>query len=167
MKWFIGFFVLLIALVAISGCTQSAQPVAPATTIPTTVPTPEPVLVFTTVPTTQATPVPTPKIVTRVPTTAAANMVTKILISPTGFNPAVDVVLPGTGIFWVNTDTVPHTVKSTGVHAGMFNSGEIIPTSMWSYDFGEKEGTFEYILDNNPKISGTIIVKAGRSVVGG
>ena len=67
----------------------------------------------------------------------------------------------------MNADTVPHTVKSTGVHAGMFNSGEIIPTAQWSYDFGEKEGTYEYILDNNPKITGTIIVKAGRSVVGG
>jgi len=170
MKWFIGFFVLLIALVAISGCTQSVQPVAPATTIPTTVPTPEPVLVVTTVPTAQATPVPTPKIVvinvTHVVTPTTAIRVTTIHITSNGFTPAVDVVLPGTGIFWVNDDTVPHTVKAVGVHAGAFNSGEIIPTSTWSFDFGEKDGTFEYILDNNPKITGTIIVKTGRSLAG-
>ena len=170
MKWFIGFFVLLIALVAISGCTQSVQPVAPATTIPTTVPTPEPVLVVTPVPTTHATPVPTPKIVvinvTRVVTPTTAIRVTTIHITSNGFTPAVDGVLPGTGINWVNDDTVSHSVKAIGVHEGMFNSGEIIPTSTWSFDFGEKEGIYEYALGDLPTIKGQIIVKAGRSVVG-
>lgn len=36
MEWIIGFYLVLIALVAISGCTQSTQSVAPATPIPTT-----------------------------------------------------------------------------------------------------------------------------------
>lgn len=187
MKWFIGFFVLLVALVAISGCTQPAQTVEPTTTVPTTVPTTEPVIVATPVPTTIATPVvttiATTIAVTTVPTTVsttqtavsnatvaatpvpnvtAASMITTIHITSTGFNPALDVVYKGTGITWVNDDTVPHAVKAIGKNDGLFISDSIIPTSQFKYDFGN-EGTIEYALVDLPTIKGTIVVKGGNS----
>ena len=182
MKWYIGFVVLLVALVAISGCTQSTQTTAPATTVPTTAPTTEPVLVATPVPTTVATTVAT-TVTTKVPTAAnvtlnttagatpqktvtAASRVTTIHITSAGFNPALDVVLPGTGITWVNDDSVSHTVKAIGNHEGLFTSSEIIPTSQFSFSFGVKEDTFEYALGDLPTVKGKIIVKAGASVVG-
>ncbi len=185
MKWFIGFFVLLVALVTISGCTQPAQTAAPATTIPTPVPTTEQVPVATPVPTTIETPVatavPTTKVTTTVPTTTqpavanvtvtatkvptvtAASMVTTIHITSSGVSPQQDVVLPGTRISWVNDDTVPHAVKSTGIHDGLFTSDPIPPGAQFGFDFGN-EGTFEYALVDLPKITGTIIVKAGGTL---
>ena len=183
MKWFIGFFVLLVALVTISGCTQPAQTAVPATTIPTPVPTTEEVpvatLIPTTVETTVATTVPTTVVTTAVPTTqptvaevtanvttvptvTAASMVTTIHITSTGFNPQLDVILPGTGITWVNDDTVDHAVKSTGKHDGLFTSTPFSPNAAFSYTFGN-EGTFEYALVDLPKINGTIVVKGGNS----
>jgi plastocyanin len=87
-------------------------------------------------------------------------MVTTIHITSTGFNPQLDVVLPGTAISWINDDKVPHAVKATGTHAGLFTSDSIQPNSQFKYDFGT-EGTFEYALIDLPKINGTIIVKAG------
>jgi plastocyanin len=186
MKWFIGFFVLLVALVTISGCTQMVPTATPATTIPTTVPTTEQVTVATPVPTTIATPVATTivttkattKVTTSVPTTtqpaavnvtkdqtvAAASGVTTIHITSTGFKPQVDIVLPGTGISWFNDDTVPHSVKSTGIHTGMFTLTDILPGTGNSYTFGAAQGTFEYALVDQPKVNGTIIVKSGSTL---
>jgi len=92
-------------------------------------------------------------------------MITTIHITSTGFSHPIDVVLPGTGISWANDDTVSHTVKSVGKHAGMFTSTEIDPNTQFKFDFDTVD-TYEYILDNNPKINGTIIVKAGPSIVG-
>jgi len=183
MKWFIGFFVLLVALVTISGCTQPAQTTAPATTVPTTVPITEQVIVATPVPTmietTVATTVPTTVVTTSVPTTqptvaavtvnmttvptvTPASMVTTIHMTSAGFNPQLDAVLPGTRISWVNDDTVPLAVKSTGKHDGLFTSDPIPPNAAFAFDFGN-EGTFEYALIDLPKINGTIIVKIGSS----
>ncbi len=184
MKWFIGFFVLLVALVMISGCTQPAQTTVPATTVPTTVPTTAQVTVTTPVPTTVAptmvttvattvtTKVPTTvqtaaanvtlnttAVVTPVKTVTAASRITTIHITKTGFDPALDVVLPGTQITWVNDDSVSHSVQSIGNNTGMFTSTEIIPTSQFSYSFGDKEGTYEYALIDLPTVKGKIIVK--------
>ncbi|MCX6689763.1 MAG: hypothetical protein NTZ39_08785 [Methanoregula sp.] len=191
MKWFIGFFVLLVALVTISGCTQPAQTAAPVTTVPTTMPvivaTPVPTTAATTVATTAAptntavvtTKVPattqttavnvtqnTTAIITPVKTVTAASRVTTIHLNRTGFDPALDVVLPGTQITWVNDDSVSHSVKSIGNNDGMFTSTEIIPTAQFSYSFGEKEGTYEYALIDLPTVKGKIIVQTGPSVVG-
>jgi hypothetical protein len=47
----------------------------------------------------------------------------------------------------------------------MFTSTEIDPNTQFKFDF-DLVDTYEYILDNNPKINGTIIVKAGPSIVG-
>jgi plastocyanin len=186
MKWFIGFFVLLIALVAISGCTQTAQTTTPATTVPTTVQTTEPVTVATPVPTTAATTVASTvaqttatAVTTKIPVTTQTTVasvtqnatatpektvtpatgVSTIHITSTGFTPQTDIVLKGMGISWINDDTVSHTIKTIGKHEGVFTSPEIIPHGQFAYDFGN-DGTFDYLLDNNPKLNGTIIVKS-------
>jgi plastocyanin len=190
MKWFIGFFVLLVALVMISGCTQPAQTAAPITTVPTTVPTTVQATVATPVPTTVApttvttvattvtTKVPTTTqttagnvtlnttaVITPVKTVTAASRITTIHITKTGFDPALDVVLPGTQITWVNDDGVSHSVKSIGNNEGMFTSTEIIPTAQFSYSFGDKVGTYEYALIDLPTVKGTIIVKTGSGLI--
>lgn len=181
MKWFIGFFVLLIALVMISGCSQPAPTITPATTVPTTVAaaqttaqvpvsTPLPTTVVTTKPaTTVATTVPAAAqttaqnstlVVVKVPTVTPASGVTLIHITSTGFIPQTDVVLPGTAIWWINDDSVPHTVKVTNKNVVAYTSDTIQPNSQTNYDFGT-EGTFSYALVDLPKINGTIIVKSG------
>jgi plastocyanin len=82
------------------------------------------------------------------------------------FVPSELVVLPGTGITWINDDTVVHIVKASGDHKGMFTSGEIINGGQFSYTFGETPGTFEFTDPAYPSMNGTIIVKKGESVLG-
>jgi plastocyanin len=185
MKLFMGFIILLVALVAITGCTQTASTSAQNTT-ETTAPTTEVTTAATPVVTTEQTTVPNTTVtivanvtapVTNVTTTVvtaapvnvtpmvtAANGVTTIHITKTGFTPQTDVVLPGTGIFWVNDDNVTHVVKMTQNGESIFNSGDIIPTSQFSYSFSENTGTYTYALADNKTITGTIIVKSGRSL---
>ena len=167
MKKFIGLLILVIALIVISGCTQPAQPVAVTTTVPTPVPTIPP-----TGPPTVATPVPT-----MVPTTVVTVLSTpKITLVPqtkntifymrnNTFVPTELTVLPGTGISWVNEDFISHSVKITGIHDGMFNSGQIIPGSSSGNTFANV-GVFEFICPDHPNMKGTIIVKEGPSVEG-
>ena len=187
MKILLGFIALMIALVAICGCTQYMPPAANATTtaatpVPTTVATtvPPTMAVTTLPPATEATTAPATvatttaviaNITTAVPTPAAASQVTKIHFNSTGFNPAADVVLPGTGVTWVNDDTVPHSVMATGNNTGMFNSGDIVPGGQWTFTFCEGyecriTGTYTYALKDLPAVQGTIIVQAGPTIVG-
>jgi plastocyanin len=168
MKKFIGLFVLVIILAMISGCTQPVKPAAVTTPVVTEVPT---------APTTEATLVPTPE-PTMVPTTVTTVLAKpKIPLVPqtvktimymrnNTFVPQELTVLPGTGITWVNEDSIPHSVKTTGIHTGMFNSGDIIPTVTWGYTFGANEGVFEFTCTDHPDMKGTIVVKNGESVVG-
>ena len=163
MKKFIGLFILVIVLVMISGCTQPAQPPAVTIPIPTTVPT---------VPPTVATPAPTmvPTSVTTVMSTPKITLVpqiTKIIfyMRNNTFVPTELTVLPGTGISWVNEDLISHSVKITGIHAGTFNSGEIIPGASSGNTFAD-EGVYEFACPDHPDMKGTLIVKAGASVVG-
>jgi plastocyanin len=187
MKLLMGFIILLVALVAITGCTQTAsssaqtttETTAPATTEVTTIATPVATTVETTVPvtnetivanvtapaanvTTAATTVP----VNVTPTVTAASGITTIHITSTGFTPQTDVVLPGTGISWVNDDNVTHAIKTIGNNTGMFNSGDISPGAAFPYTFNENTGTFTYAFADNTTITGTIIVQAGRTLVG-
>ena len=164
MKKFIGLFILVIALVMISGCTQPAQPVAVTTPVATAVPT---------VPPTVATMVPTmmPPVVTTVlskPKITLVPQITKIIfyMRNNTFVPKELTVLPGTGVTWVNEDPIVHSVKTTGTHTGMFNSGDIIPTATWGYTFGAEQGVFEFTCPDYPDMKGTIVVKDGASVVG-
>jgi plastocyanin len=178
MKKYIGLFILVIVLVALSGCTQQAPP-APATPVPTTVittevPTPEATAVPTTAPTAEpTTAAPTAEPTTVVVTTTAtpkpvvtpSTKVTTIYFRNSTFVPNELTVLPGTGITWVNADSTIHGVKMIGNHTGMFNSGDIIPGSQWSYTFGENEGRFEF-KDTYSNSTGMIIVQKGESIVG-
>ena len=188
MKLLMGFIILLVALVAVTGCTQTAsspvqtttettaQVTAPVTTETTAAPvttaainaaapvfttttglTTEPVTTETVLATVTATAVPA----NVTPTVTAASGITKILITSTGFTPQTDVVLPGTGISWVNNDNVTHAIKMIGNNTGMFNSGDIIPGAAFQFNFGETTGTYTYAFADNATITGTIIVKAG------
>jgi len=180
MKLLMGFIVLLVALVAITGCTQTASPSAQTTTETTAPVTTEVTTVETTVaPTTAETTVPatTETIVanvtapaanvtenvtataTVIPTATAANGVTTIHITNLGFTPQTDIVLPGTGIIWVNDDNVTHAIMATGNSTGMFNSDNIPPASTFMYSFSEKTGTYTYAFADNKTLTGTIIVK--------
>jgi plastocyanin len=163
MKRFIGLFILLIALIVISGCTQPAQPVAVTTPVPTEVPTVPPTVATpepTIMPTTEITVISTPKI-TLVPQTTK----TIFYMRNNTFVPKELTVLPGTGISWVNEDVISHSVKITGIHTGTFNSGEIIYGASTGNTFGN-EGVFEFICPDHPDMKGTIVVKAGASVAG-
>ncbi len=173
MKLFMGLIILLVTLVAVTGCTQTASSPAQTTT-ETTVPATEVTTIAVPVTTTEQTPAPTENVTTAAtvapvnvtPTVTAASGVTKIHITSTGFTPQTDVVLPGTNIAWVNDDTVNHGIMTTGNNTGMFNSGDIIPTGQFQFSFSEKTGTYTYALADNKTITGTIIVKAGRTLTG-
>jgi plastocyanin len=191
MKKFFGFCILVILLVAISGCAQQAAQTTPATTSPTTVattivttlattePTPAPTTMVTTLPVaTNATIEPTlvgmnvttmaPALTTSTPRAdlTAQTKITTISISNNTFTPKVLTVLPGTGITWKNDDNVIHAVKVIGAHAGMFNSGDIIPGSSWSYTFNQNVDTYEIGDPNFPQMNSTIVVKNGQDFSG-
>jgi plastocyanin len=175
MKKFIGLFVLVIALAVISGCTQPAQPTVttPVTTEETTVP---PTVIASPAPTMEPTTLITSQSATTIATTAATTMektptptltpstrVTKVHIRNNSFVPNELVILPGTGITWINDDATVHAIKTTGSHQGKFNSGDF--TTQWQYTFGEDEGTFD-IIDTYSNSTSVIIVKKGESVLG-
>ncbi|WP_292370487.1 cupredoxin domain-containing protein [Methanoregula sp. UBA64] len=179
MKLLMGFIILLVALVAITGCTQTASPSAQTTTETTAPVTTEVTTEATTVATTIATTVPTTTgtvvanvtapaanvtenvtaTATAVPTATAASQITKIHITKLGFTPATDVVLPGTGITWVNDDNVTHAIKMIGNNTGMFTSEGILPGASYMYSFSENTGTYVYAFSDNQTVTGTIIVK--------
>ena len=180
MKRFIGFFILVITLVLISGCTQPAQQAAVTTPVVTTIPTVPPTvatLVPTPVPTMEPTTVTTPQstipIITNVTTVAktpipvqtASTKITTIYIRNNSFVPPVLTVLPGTGITWMNDDAKVHAIKATGTHAGMFNSGDFVKGSLVDYTFGADEGTFEFI-DTYSNATSVIIVKKAELLSG-
>ncbi len=186
MKLLMGFIILLVALVAVTGCTQTASPSAQTTT-ETTAPVTEVTSIATPVVTTMETTMPVttetvPANVTApeanvtavatvapptiMPTLTPATGVTTILITSTGFIPQTDVVIPGSGITWQNTDNVSHTITMTGNNTGMFNPGAIVPHGGFTYTFGNT-GTFVYALADNTTITGTIIVQAPNTVLRG
>jgi plastocyanin len=186
MKKFIGLLILIIVLVAVSGCTQQAKTTPATTAIPTAVATVIATPVETSVaPTTEATAEVTPAetgVVANVTapgenaTVPAATQtvapaltfstVTTIHIANNTFSPATIMVLPGTGITWVNDDKVVHSVKMIGEHAGKFNSGDIANGGRWGYTFGADEGTFEYADGYNPNVTGVVIIKKGETLYG-
>jgi plastocyanin len=166
MKKFIGLFILMIAFIAFTGCTQQAvqEPVTttPPTTVSTTVPTTEITLVPTAVPTTVVTTLPPTAKRTESPSTKLA---TTIHMRNNSFVPQVLTALPGTGITWINDDDHVHSLKMSEANAG-FNSGDIMPGAQWSYTFGAREGNFTITCVYHPDMKGSIIVKKDASVVG-
>lgn len=186
MKKFLGLCILLIVLVAASGCTQPAAQTtvtpAPTTVEVTDVPTAEPTMPAATpdeteVPaaTTQATEKPTVKPtanVTKVATTAATpvpvlthSKTTTIYIRNNTFVPKEIMVLPGTGITWVNDDKTVHAVKTLPDIGIKFSSSDLMSGASFGYTFGENEGTYGFI-DPYTNATGMVIIKRGASVVG-
>jgi plastocyanin len=176
MKKFIGLFILVIVLVAVSGCTQQAKPPATATTVPTTAAaavttmqaTPEPTTAAATVQETVTAEVTTlvPTVATPKPTMAPSTKITTIHIRNNIFVPNELTVLPGTRITWINDDPVNHIVKATGDHKGMFTSSEIISGASFGYDFSQLTGRYEFTDPAYPGMNGTIIIQKGESLVG-
>lgn len=178
MKKFIGLFLLVLVLVAVSGCTQTVKPSTPATAVPTTVLTTE--IPTTLAPTEQATlppAIPTTQadanltavvttVATPAPVMTPSTKITTIHIRNNTFVPAELTVLPGTGITWVNDDSVSHIVKATGEHTGKFTSSIMITSGTFGYTFGDTVGIYEYTDPNFPGMNGTINVVKGAAVVG-
>jgi plastocyanin len=190
MKKVIGLVLLLIVLVAFSGCTQQTK--APETTVVTTAvvttaetvveETPAEILAETPVETIAETPAETaaaatPEVTAEATTAPAAAVTAEAILTPSTkittihivngtFNPATLVVLPGTGITWTNDEATVHSVKVIGTYAGKFNSGDIVKGGSWGYTFGESEGTFQYADGYNPNLTGVIIVKKGSTFYG-
>lgn len=159
MKKFLGFVILMIAFICFTGCTQTTVPEAvttPPTTIPTSVPTTELTLAPTTVPATVVTTV--FPVATRT-MSPSIKVVTTIYMRNNTFVPQELTVLPGTGITWINDDSIVHSVKTIGNATGMFNSGDLVPGSQWSYTFGHREGRYEFTCSYHPEMKGAIIIK--------
>lgn len=195
MKRYLGVLILIIVLVAASGCTQQTKTTPATTTVPTEMPTEIPTVAATTIETTAApmttvttvsTTVAETKVVATVTAPAASNAttvvtvpttivtagmtpstkITVVHISNNTFTPSPLMVLPGTRITWDNDDNTIHSVKAIGTYQGKFNSGEIASKGQWGYDFGENEGIFEYADGYNKNVTGIIIVKKGESFYG-
>jgi len=182
MKKFFGLFILVLVLASVSGCTQSTKTSATATTVPTTISATEvPTTIVTTEQTTTIIPV-TPEVTvmtttatettavttvaTPTPASTPSTKITTIHIRNNSFVPAVLTVLPGTGITWVNDDSVSHIVKASGKSAGKFTSATMVSGARFGYTFGETQGTYEYMDPGFAGMNGTIIVANGAAVVG-
>ena len=179
MKTYIGLFILVLVLVAASGCTaQQAKPAATVTELTTTVAAPE---VPTEIKTTHATAAPI-KVTTAVatpvvsapeimaatprPSQTPSTKVTTIHITNNTFIPSELTVLPGTGITWINDDAAIHIVKATGNSTGKFTSSDMVRDAHFMYTFGELPGTYEFGDPKYPDMKGTIFVVKGDSLVG-
>lgn len=165
MKKIIGFIILLVVLVACAACTQQATP-APVTTPPTTIPTPVPTTEITLVPTT----LPKTVVTTVLPTATRTEspqtkLLTRIQMKNNAFVPQELVALPGSGITWINDDTTAHSLKMSFSDGG-FNTGDILPGSQWSYDFGKREGTYNISCIYHPEMKGTVVIKKTASILG-
>jgi len=160
MKKFISLFILMLAFVAFTGCTQQAVPepvtTTPPTTVSTTIPTPELTLVPTQVPTTFVTTLPPTVKRTESPST---KVVTTIHMKNNAFDPQVLIALPGTGITWINDDQSVHSIKMSGPNNAGFNSGDILPGATWSYSFGSREGNYTITDAKQPDMKGTVLIK--------
>ncbi len=189
MKKIFGLCLIVIALVIIGGCTQTAPAKPVATPVPTTetateVPTATPEMNVTAgiPPTTEVTtaavmvdaiPANATKAEVTAETTIPAPAVTKIVttnvihIRNNTFVPVATTVLPGTGITWVNDDKIVHSVKASRTGANIFNSGDIAAGSQWSYTFGANEVTYTVIDPEVTGMTGTVIVKKGQTLTSG
>lgn len=167
---FIAVFLVLAAVLFAVGCTQSGSstPAATQTPAPTTVATTAPTpatIVPTTVQTSVITVTSTPTWGTIKPTPTVTTTETTVYMRNMSFTPTPLHVLPGTMITWRNEDDVTHAVQSSGIHAGLFQSGNLIKGQEFSFTFGDV-GTYDYICTLHPTMTGTIIVENGADIVG-
>jgi len=178
MKTYIGVFILVMLLVAASGCTsQPAKPAATvtavvttaaATEVPTAAQTPAPTTaataVATQVPTAIATTEAATSATTPIPSMTPSTKVTVIHIKNNAFVPDTLTVLPGTMITWTNDDSATHVVKATGDAAGKFTSADLIQGGQFTYTFGETTGIYTFADPKYPNLKGAIVVKNGETL---
>jgi plastocyanin len=178
MKTYIGVFILVMLLVAASGCTtQQAKPAATVTTVittvaptevPTEITTPKPTAVTTVVATTVVIPKATANIsATATPWPSATfSPIRKLVIhiKDNKYDPESLTVLPGTMVTWINDDVVTHIVKATGDSKGKFTSAELVNGAQFNYDFSETTGTYEFGDPAYPDMKGAIIVRKGDTL---
>jgi plastocyanin len=158
MKKFFGLFILMIAFVAFTGCTQQVVPEPVTTTSPTIVTTPNPTAELTFVPTVLTTVVPTLSPTVKRTESPSGKVVTVIHMKNNAFVPQVLTALPGTGITWINDDDSVHSIKMSGTNNAGFNSGDIMPGASWSYTFSTREGTFNITDPYYPDMKGVVII---------
>ena len=189
MKKVIGFLILILVLVAVSGCTQQTKTAPVTTTVPTAAPTVIATTVATTVETTAAptdnstaavapaitvmagnitTPVQTAEVPTATQTVSMSvtptTRDTVIHIANNTYTPSVLVVLPGTGVTWKNDDKIIHSIKLTGNNSGMFNSGDIYPGATYMYTFSGNVGPYQYTDGYNTNMTGTVVLQNGADL---
>lgn len=178
MKTYIGLFILVMLLVAASGCTtQQATPATATTTltttvaateVPTQITTPKPTAIPTEVPATVVIPETTANIsATPTPWSSATfSPIRKLVIhiKDNKYDPDSLVILPGTMVTWINDDSRVHVVKATGDSAGKFTSAELVSGAQFNYDFGETLGTYEFGDPAYPAMKGAIIVRKGDTL---
>jgi plastocyanin len=145
MKRVLLFFVCIVLLAFVSGCSQpESQQVQPTAT-----PVPR-----TTIPMTTATPVPTTLFITQETTPTVSD--NTISIQNMAFNPSTMTVKKGAIVRWVNLDSFPHSIKFT--KASMINPSDPLSTGQgFSVKF-DTPGTFAYSCAIHPSMQGTIIV---------
>lgn len=85
-----------------------------------------------------------------------AGLEAQVSIKDFQFQPATLSITVGTKVTWVNNDTQSHTATSTTTDEP-FNIGTLSPGQSGSYTF-EKTGSFAYICEIHPNMSGTIVV---------
>jgi hypothetical protein len=73
------------------------------------------------------------------------------------FLPSIVIVQPGEGVTWINDDSFPHSVVSSGNHFGMFASGGIVSGGSWGYTV--TGDTFDYSEGSNTGMTGRVIVE--------
>ena len=94
---------------------------------------------------------------TTVTTTVTPAVVSSVNIDIANFafSPAGVTIKAGTTVNWTNKDSLPHTVTS---NTGLFESGELAPSSgKFSHTFSDK-GSFSYHCSFHPNMKGTITV---------
>lgn len=71
------------------------------------------------------------------------------------FNPDSLTVPVGTTVTWENTDSLPHTSTSEDE---VWDSGTLNTGDQFSFTF-EEDGTFAYVCEIHPSMTGTIVVE--------
>jgi plastocyanin len=129
---------IIIILVGLCGCTQTASPVKPPATVTTPVQTTQP-LAATTIP---------------VPQTTSSVSDNTIRIKNFAFDPARITMKVGSTARWVNQDSVPHRI----LFADGVDSAVLAPSQSWSRKI-DQAGTYDYACAIHPAMQGTVIVE--------
>jgi len=88
-------------------------------------------------------------------TTAGAPTEAAVSIADFAFTPNPVTVAVGGTVSWTNEDGLPHTTTS---QSGAWNSEALQPSETFSFTF-EETGTFDYVCNIHPSMSGTITVE--------